>query len=227
MLATPLQLATMAATVANGGTVWQPQVVKRIESLQGDLLWAPEPEKLQDSHWSAANLRAVRDALEAVVNEPGGTAFRNRLAEVPYAGKTGTAQVVGRKGDKMVNSSVYEFQDHALFIAYAPAVAPEIAVAVVVEHGGHGGSTAAPIAKAMIEAYFGIVREPPPLVPVVADAAAPAPAPVVDGVAAETPPAEEDIDRTPLPSGVTVPGAVAPAEPGDPAPPPYLRPAGD
>lgn len=227
VLATPLQLATMAAAVANGGTVWKPQVVKRIESLQGDQVWTPEPEKVLETQWSPANLRALRSALEAVVNEPGGTAYRNRLPEVPYAGKTGTAQVVGRKGDKMINSSVYEFQDHALFVAYAPAVAPEIAVAVIVEHGGHGGSAAAPVAKAMFEAYFGINREPPPVVQVVEEPV-PAAAGMEGGSTDESvPSAEVESDRTPLPAGVTVPDAAPPAETAEPAPPPYLRPTGE
>jgi len=224
VLATPLQLATMAATVANGGTVWKPQVVKRIESLLGDLLWTPTPEKLIESQWSAANLRALRNALEAVVNEPGGTAYRSRLPEVRFAGKTGTAQVIGRKGDKMVNSSVYEFKDHALFVAYAPAVAPEIAVAVVVEHGGHGGSAAAPVAKAMFEAYFGIKREIP-VVQVAEEVTAPEAG--AGATADAVPSAEVESDRTPLPAEVTVPDALPPSEPIESPPPPYLRPAGE
>lgn len=227
VLATPLQLASMTAAVANGGTVWRPQVVKRIESLQGDLLWTPDPQKLFESQWSPANLRAVRKGLEAVVNEPGGTAFRNRLPEVPYAGKTGTAQVVGRRGDKAADTSKYEHRDHALFVAYAPAIAPEIAVAVVVEHGGHGGSAAAPVAKAMLEAYFGINRETPPVVTI--EEAAVNAAPVAgaaggaDGEAATTP----DTEPPPLPETLPIP-AVPPAtedEPADPAVAPPLRPA--
>jgi penicillin-binding protein 2 len=227
VLTTPLQLATMTATVANGGTVWKPQVVKRIESLQGELLWAPEPEKLQETKWSAANLRAIRHALEAVVNEPGGTAYRSHLPEVRYAGKTGTAQVVGRKGGKQVSHSAYELQDHALFVAYAPAAAPEIAVAVIVEHGGHGGSAAAPVAKAMFEAYFGIEREPPPVVQVVDETvAAPVAAPSSESADDAVPSAEVESDQTPLPVGVTEPDAVPPSVTVEP-PPPYLRPTGE
>jgi len=227
VLTTPLQLASMAAAVANGGTVWRPQVVKRIESLQGDLLWTPEPQKLFESQWSPANLLAVRRGLEAVVNEPGGTAFRSRLPEVPYAGKTGTAQVVGRRGDKAADTSKYEHRDHALFVAYAPAIAPEVAIAVVVEHGGHGGSAAAPVAKAMLEAYFGINREAPPVVTVEEATGAAAPAAgtagSADGDAATLP----DTEPPPLPENLPIP-AVPPAtedEPADPAIAPPLRPA--
>jgi penicillin-binding protein 2 len=220
----------MAAAVANGGTVWQPQVVKRIESLQGETLWAPAPQKVSESKWSAANLRAVRSGLEAVVNEAGGTAFRNRLAEVAYAGKTGTAQVVGRRGDKAADTSKYENRDHALFIAYAPAAAPEIAVAVVVEHGGHGGSAAAPIAKAMLEAYFGIERKVPPVVAVAEGTAAAPPGveavgPGEDAAAA----VEADAEPAPLPETLQVP-PVPPAtedEPVDPASAPPIRPVGE
>lgn len=229
VLATPLQLATMMATVANGGTVWKPQVVKRVESLQGDQVWTPEPEKVTESKWSPNHLRAVRSALEAVVNEPGGTAYRNRLPEVRFAGKTGTAQVVGRKGDKAADTSKYEHRDHALFVAYAPAVAPEIAVAVVVEHGGHGGSAAAPVAKAMFEAYFGIKREAPPVVEIVEEAA-PTTVGGADAVAPAdvAPSAEVESDRTPIPPGVTNPDAAPPAEPAEPTPPPPpLRPTGE
>ncbi|NJC88377.1 MAG: penicillin-binding protein 2 [Desulfuromonas sp.] len=227
VLATPLQLATMTATVANGGTVWKPRVVKCIERVQGNQAWAPEPEKVVESQWSPANLRALRSALEAVVNEPGGTAYRSRLPEVRFAGKTGTAQVVGRKGDKAADTSKYEYRDHALFVAYAPAVAPEIAVAVVVEHGGHGGSAAAPVAKAMFEAYFGIKREAPPVVEVVEEAQPTPPEGDAPGTAAEAALSPEvESDRTPIPPGVTNSGAEPPAEPVE-VPPPPLRPTGE
>jgi penicillin-binding protein 2 len=128
----------------------------------------------------------------------------------------------------MINSTSYELQDHALFVAYAPAVAPEIAVAVIVEHGGHGGSAAAPVAKAMFEAYFGINREPPPVVQVV-EAPVPATTAGTEGGGADepAPSAEVESDRTPLPAGVTVPDAAPPVDPAEPAPPPYLRPTGE
>lgn len=230
VLTTPLQLASMAAAIANGGTVWRPQVVKRIESLQGDLLWTPEPQKVFESQWSTSNLRAVRQALEAVVNEPGGTAYRSRLPEVHYAGKTGTSQVVGRRGAKEADTSRYEHRDHALFVAYAPAAAPEIAIAVVVEHGGHGGSAAAPVAKAMLEAYFGIEREVPPVVTIEDVTANAGPGDGVeigtDGAGAVPP--DADMEPPPLPENLPVP-ATPPAteyEPANPAIAPPIRPTG-
>jgi penicillin-binding protein 2 len=97
--------------------------------------------------------------MEAVVNDVGGTAWRSRLEKVRFAGKTGTAQVVKRKSDEeeeeIEDDEVpYQFRDHALFVSYAPTENPQIAVAVVVEHGGHGSSAAAPVAKAIYDAYF-------------------------------------------------------------------------
>jgi penicillin-binding protein 2 len=98
--------------------------------------------------------------MESVVNDVGGTAWRSRLEKVRFAGKTGTAQVVKRKSDEEEEQEQegeelpYKYRDHALFVSYAPVDNPQIAVAVVVEHGGHGSSAAAPIAKAIYEAYF-------------------------------------------------------------------------
>jgi len=230
VLATPLQLAAMTAAVANGGTVWKPQVVKHIQNLQGDVIMTPTPEKLSEVKFSPADLRAVRSALEAVVNEEGGTAYRNRLSEVRFAGKTGTAQVVGRKGDKAADTSKYEYRDHALFVAYAPANAPEIAVAVVVEHGGHGGSAASPVAKAMFEAYFDIKRDKPSVVEIAEkknerEAQTSPETPAATSGEPEPDP-EVESDNTPLPVGV----ADSPPQPpqSEPVvPPPYLRPTSE
>ncbi len=165
VLSTPLQLATMTAAIANGGTVWKPQVVNRIENLQGEVVWLPEGEKLSETKWSDASLRAVRKALAAVVNDAGGTAWRSRFEDFRFAGKTGTSQVIKRISDeeeKALDGSEktpYRFRDHALFVAYAPAEDPSLAVAVVVEHGEHGSTAAAPIARAMIEAYFKLAED--------------------------------------------------------------------
>jgi penicillin-binding protein 2 len=159
ILTTPLQLATMTAAVANGGTVLRPQVIKRIEDTDGKVLLEFRTEIIRKVPLNPAHLKAVREGMVKVVNEPGGTAWMSRLKEIPYAGKTGTAQVVKqrtrlKKGDELP----YQFRDHALFVAFAPADNPELAVAVVVEHGSHGSSAAAPIAKAMIARYFGVAQ---------------------------------------------------------------------
>jgi penicillin-binding protein 2 len=95
-------------------------------------------------------LRVLIDGLSAVVNEDGGTARGAASSVVKIGGKTGTAQVVS----KLKQASGERFMDHAWFLALAPVDKPEVAMAVFVEHGGHGGSTAAPIAKKAMEAYF-------------------------------------------------------------------------
>lgn len=201
VLATPMQLAVMTAAVANGGRVLRPHLVKQVQDLEGNILLAVTPETVNTVALKEADLRAVRGGLEAVVNEPGGTAWSSRLAEVRMAGKTGTAQVVKLKDDKdRGREQLYQHRDHALFIAYAPANDPQVAVAVVVEHGGHGGSAAAPIARAMVASYLGIETEflvhGPPLPPGYREKQAAAEAP--DGA---QPPAEAATSEQPEEAG--------------------------
>jgi penicillin-binding protein 2 len=158
VLATPMQLAAMVAALANGGTVWRPQIVEKIVTLDGKTDWMLKPEKLVAGAWPSSSLNAVRKGMEAVVNEVGGTAWRSRMTTIRYAGKTGTAQVVRRRDDNEEapddEDIPYQYRDHALFVSFAPAENAQIAVAVVIEHGGHGSSAAAPVAKAIYEAYF-------------------------------------------------------------------------
>lgn len=164
VLTTPLQLAVMTAAVANGGTVWRPYVLKKVEDLQGKVLLESGPRKLRTANLSPSVLEPVREALSAVVNETHGTAWRSRLKEVRFAGKTGTAQVIKLPEDrhKKDENVPYRFRDHALFVAYAPVENPQVAVAVVVEHGSHGSTAAAPIARVMLESYFGLNSEDEP-----------------------------------------------------------------
>ena len=160
VLMTPLQLVSMTASVANGGTVYRPYVVKKVVDQEGKVLSEFKPEVLGTTGISQRSLQLVKSGLQAVVNEPGGTGGAARLAEVTVAGKTGTSQVVKLRSGK---GNPYQFRDHALFVAFAPVENPEIAVAVVVEHGEHGGSAAAPVAKAIFRAYFegrGIIKKP-------------------------------------------------------------------
>jgi penicillin-binding protein 2 len=170
VLTTPLQLAVMTAAVANGGTVWKPQVVMRVEDLTGQLLYQPVPEQIKSAVFAASDLRAVREALEAVVHEPGGTAWSSRLPNVRVAGKTGTSQVVRLGEDRDSKREIpYHLRDHGLYVAYAPADAPQIAVAVVVEHGKSGSGAAAPVARKLLAAYFGVDLPPSSVVaPIVA-----------------------------------------------------------
>ena len=164
---TPLQQAVAYAAIANGGTVWKPQHVKRIEAPDGRTLKEFAPERdLANGHdgrldVKESSLALVRAGLVAVVNEPGGTAFRSRLPDVQFAGKTGTAQVVtlGSKQKLDPTSQAYLSRDHAWFASYAPANDPEIVVIVLNEHGGWGAEGAAPTASKVIAAYFNLKKE--------------------------------------------------------------------
>ena len=154
----------MTATIANGGKLLRPHVVKEVTDLDGQVLREAEPDLLGTVDVSEADLKAVRRGMEAVVNEPHGTGWACHLDQVRVAGKTGTAQVVRMKEDADAEDSkdvAYRLRDHALFVAYAPADDPQIAVAVVVEHGSHGGSAAAPVAKAILKSYFGLTAPEP------------------------------------------------------------------
>jgi len=158
-LLTPLQLANAYASFANGGTVWQPYLIKRVETAEGRIIKKFEPVKTATIPLSKKTFELLRSALWGVVNEQGGT---GRAAMVPNAdvcGKTGTAQVVGLPQDpkarRLKKISAFH-EDHALFVCFAPRDNPEIVIAIVAENAGHGGAVAAPIARKMMEIYFNI-----------------------------------------------------------------------
>ena len=155
---TPLQLALVYATIANGGTLYQPQAVRRIESTQGTTQEF-QPKIVRNLELPAEHRRIVVDALTAVVNEPGGTADRFHNKQITIAGKTGTAQVA-RIGTVRVKKDRMDYwqRDHAWFASFAPAEDPEIAVVVLNEHGGMGGSDAAPAAGIVIQKYFDLKK---------------------------------------------------------------------
>ena len=103
------------------------------------------------------NLQQIQDALIGVVNEPHGTGGRARMKGLTVAGKTGTAQIIALESSEAFEAESeipVEFRDHAWFVAIAPAEDPSLALAILIEHGGHGGSGAAPIAKKMFQTYF-------------------------------------------------------------------------
>jgi penicillin-binding protein 2 len=161
VLTTPLQLASMIATVANEGTVYRPFLVKRVVDPDGKTIKEFTPQVMARTGIKPASYREVKTGLLAVVNEAKGTGGLARLYEVKVAGKTGTSQVVKLR-DKQ-GAIPYQYRDHALFVAFAPFDKPEIAVAVVVEHGEHGGGTAAAVAGRILRTYFegkGVIRKP-------------------------------------------------------------------
>jgi penicillin-binding protein 2 len=162
MLATPLQLAAMTATLANGGTPVYPRLLKAVQDARSQETRAidhklGEPVAIKPEH-----LQLVKSAMVAVTS-PGGTAAKAG-AGAPYtiAGKTGTAQVIGLKQHEKYDASRIreEHRDHALFIAFAPAEDPKLAMALLVENGGSGSGTAAPIAREVFDFYLLGKRNP-------------------------------------------------------------------
>lgn len=159
VLTTPLQLATAVATIANHGKILQPRMVEKVSSKDVDIhpLEVPPTERIQlkdDAQWEK-----VIAAMRNVVMTERGTAWGSVgkvLRKYDMAGKTGTAQVVNiKQGETYQESKLKEWhRDHAWFVGFAPTDHPRIAIAVLVENGGHGGSAAAPVAKAVADAYF-------------------------------------------------------------------------
>ena len=155
-LVTPLQLLGMIAAVANGGVRYKPIILDRIETAPGQTFYKAVASVSGNIAVSPQTLNIVRKGLQEAVNGNRGTARGARLKTVQMCGKTGTGQVFSRKSASGRNPDVSPLylKDHAWFVAYAPAEDPQIAVAVIIEHGEHGSSTAAPIASEVIKAYF-------------------------------------------------------------------------
>ena len=155
-LATPLQINMMTATVANGGKVFLPQVVEAVHESDGRSTDQFHPKLIRELTGMGKYMAIVREGLVGVVNGDRGTARAARIDGITVAGKTGSAQVVKLAQYKGMKEEdiPYKYRDHAWFTCYAPAEDPEIAVTVLVEHGLHGGSEAAPIAKAILMKYF-------------------------------------------------------------------------
>jgi penicillin-binding protein 2 len=157
---TPLQLAAATATVANNGVMFRPHIVNYVEDVHTRERTLIEPKPWRTLDVKQEHIAVVRNAMVGVNKE--GTGAR-AFAGTPYthAGKTGTAQVIGMKpGEKYVESRIAErFRDHALFIAYAPADKPTIALAVIVENSGFGARAAAPIARQVFD-YWLLGKQP-------------------------------------------------------------------
>lgn len=164
VLVTPLQLALATATLANGGTHYQPQLVHSIRQKADSqpLQVIPKIQRKisinQQHNWDH-----IHQSMEDVIHSARGTARRLNKPDLRYkiAGKTGTAQVFSVAQDAKYNEDELEehLKDHALFMAFAPVKHPKIAIAVVVENGGHGGSVAAPIAGKVIDSYLSLFSD--------------------------------------------------------------------
>lgn len=155
-LTTPLQMAMLTAAVANNGRRLKPILVKDIKTADGHVVFESKPEIVGTLPVSPENLKIVQEGLWMVVNAQRGTAYKSRIKGVEMAGKTGTAQVVGRKRDAPVDEEdlADHFKPHAWFVSYAPYENPRIATAVMVEHGEHGSSAAAPISSELTRIYL-------------------------------------------------------------------------
>jgi penicillin-binding protein 2 len=151
---TVLQLALAYAALANDGTLYQPQVVRSIETSSGTTVQEFPPRVRSVIDVDPAQLALIKDALHGVVEDREGTAHSESISEVDVAGKTGTAQVSHVTPRSVDPKRVWYFnRDHAWFAGYAPANAPEIAIVVLIEHGGGGGKNAAPVAMRVVDAW--------------------------------------------------------------------------
>jgi len=147
VLTSPLQIAVMMAAVANGGEVLRPRIVQ-----------SDQREVVDRVTVSPDTLAILHEALWAVVND-GGTAAASRVAGLNMAGKTGTTQVIRQEVAIDSDDLPYRYRDHAWFASFAPRENPELVVVVFVEHGGHGSSAAAPLAKLLYERHFGPILD--------------------------------------------------------------------
>jgi penicillin-binding protein 2 len=142
---TPLQVARFMAAVANGGVLWKPRLVQRIERPERGVVWADSGKVMGHVELSPVVWAFLRQSLLAVVQS--GTGVAARIPGLAVAGKTGTSQTIA-------NSKADKGQDHAWFAAFAPAGTPEVVVVVLVERGGRGSQVAAPIARKILNAIF-------------------------------------------------------------------------
>jgi penicillin-binding protein 2 len=155
-LVTSLQMAVLTAAIGNGGALRTPLILKAFETQRKEMLPGDEIKNKGKLPVSKETLEIIQKGLWGVVNTMRGTARRIRVKGLEICGKTGTVQLVSRKKNEMENDKEKpaHLKDHAWFISYAPAEDPKIAVAVIVEHGEHGSSGAAPLARDLITSYL-------------------------------------------------------------------------
>jgi penicillin-binding protein 2 len=185
VLLTPIQVAVMLSALANDGDIYRPLLVKSVLAPDGKSMEEFEPKKMRHADIRPEVLDSVRRAMWGVVNEPRGTGYMARIANLDVCGKTGTAQVIEMKQgvSAPTQTSLPERQrDHAWFGGFAPLGAPRLTVVVLAEHGGHGASAAAPVAAKVMKAFFMPEKEKAPSGEI---KKSPAPA---------LPPAEADVD---------------------------------
>ena len=152
---TPLQLAAMISSIANDGTLFTPLIVKKIENASGETIKEFTPEIKGHLPIDSKKLDLIKKGLWDVVNGKSGTGHMAHIDGIDVSGKTGSAQVFSRKNNdsEKEESLTEQLKSHAWFVGYAPSANPQIAVAVLVEHGEHGAN-AAPIAREIIRTYL-------------------------------------------------------------------------
>jgi len=156
-LVTPLQMARFISALFNGGILFRPQETRLVGKGKENAVFRFRPDIMGRWNVSEEHVELIKRAMIGVVNEPRGTGKAARTDIIQVAGKTGTAQVIALpEGKEPIEEEEvpYKFRDHSWFVAVAPAERPELALSIVIEHGGGGGGTAAPIAKRIIEGYF-------------------------------------------------------------------------
>jgi penicillin-binding protein 2 len=154
--ATPLQLAQLAAEIADHGIRYRPHFVKAVEGLDGQVVKQYQPEVVARIPFTPEQYQVLHDGMCGVVNNPRGTARKAAIPGIEVCGKTGTAQVIKQAaGARTKEEDIpLRYRDHGWFIAFAPGNDPRIAVACVIEHGGHGGSSAGPVVREVMQKYF-------------------------------------------------------------------------
>ncbi len=150
---TPLQLAMMTAAIANGGTLYKPMLVKSISKANGDAVGEFEPVVVGQVPVDAKHLQIIRKGMWMVVNGKRGTARGSNVENFEFSGKTGTAQVVRLQSGEQEDLPE-KLRDHGWFVSFAPSDTPEIALAILVEHGMGGSKSAAPVAKYIYEHLY-------------------------------------------------------------------------
>ncbi|MEX0879696.1 MAG: penicillin-binding protein 2 [Thermoanaerobaculia bacterium] len=161
VLVTPMQMARAMAGLLEGGRLPTPHLFFSSQAPGTGAPLAYKAEFREGLEISPEKLQLVRNALWAVVNEPGGTAYGSRVEGIAMGGKTGTVQVIGRGATVRAGADPSKLQDHAWFVGFGPVEDPKMVVVVFVENGGHGNLAAAPLAKALFEARFGLAVPQP------------------------------------------------------------------
>ncbi len=152
--ATPLSMARAYAALVNGGRLMRPHLLQALIDIETGEETTVEPEVTRTLPLMREHLDLVMKGLLGAVNDEDGTAYTSRITELPFSGKTGTAEARESRKDAAPEVQSWLKEDHAWFLAVAPAKRPKIAVAVFVEHAGFGGAVAAPIARKVIETYY-------------------------------------------------------------------------